>query len=96
MEYDSSAQFANSAILGGPAQNRPADLPSLRSHLEQQVERARSIFHRVESAADTVFGSQPTSIENAKPPEPISVSFAELVDNLSRILGRIENSLNRL
>ena len=85
---------------GGAAPDapRPADMFSLRSELNAQVERARILASRAHELADSVFGCRPDAGSNASiglasaAPGPL----AELVEDLGRALSRLESGLNRL
>lgn len=91
MEYASNLQSADRE------DTRPADLMSLRSHLQRQVERVRSIGHVVENIGDQVFGSVPVGIDSvAKSPESGPAPLVEIVADLERAVNRIESGLSRL
>lgn len=106
MDYDNTAQaaaFDPRAYVGGQVAasqlNARTDLGSLRSRLEELVERARQSGARLEDIGDRLFGSRPVSLANVgrgESPERAPASFEELIGQLSEAMSRIDASLNRL
>lgn len=99
MDYAHNAGSAIGQMAHREPAPRPADLPSLRAQLADQVERARMLGMRAHDIADGVFGCRPEpqalgiGVGSAATAPP---SLSQLVEELQSALTRIEQGLNRV